>query len=233
MSLKLSQETGSALLIVMALTIAITLIGMMSADRAAIDITMSYNHLNDDQAFYVADAGIKHGIAELENDVTWRAGFVSQSLGNGVYVVTVTDSTTDSTLVDTVVLRSDAVVMEAVSVIQAYITKAPPIPIFQYALFAGDSLKMDQNSCTDSYNADSGTYAATVDTLDGDIGSNGYIDLQGGSTVGGGASTHGDTIIIEGGSAVMGDTTSTADEFPMNLIPSSEFTWAEANSLAP
>ncbi|MCH7691055.1 MAG: hypothetical protein IIA17_08430 [candidate division Zixibacteria bacterium] len=124
-------------------------------------------------------------------------------------------------------------VNDAAAAVEGFIVKSPPIPIFKYALFAGDSLKMDQNSCTDSYSADSGTYAATVDTLGGDIGSNGYLNLQGGAVVGGDASTNGDTITYGGGSTVLGTASSSADEFPMDLIPPSEYIWAEANSSAP
>lgn len=230
---RLFQERGTAILIVMALIAMLTAVGIMSVDRATLDIDLSFNQLSEEQAFYVAEAGLQHGLAELNKDFTWRTGVNTFPVGDGFYIVTVVDSITDTMLADTVVLRSRAVVNSAAAAVEGYIVQSPPIPIFKYALFAGDSLRMDQNSCTDSYNADSGTYAATVDTLGGDIGSNGFVDLQGGAVVGGDASTNGDTIIIRGGSTVLGDTTSSADEFPMDLISQSEYNWAEANSAAP
>ena len=233
MSLRLFQERGTAILIVLALIAMLTAVGIMSVDRSTTDINLSFNKLSEEQAFYVAEAGLQHGFAELNRDFTWRAGVVTLPVGDGFYIVSVIDSTTDTLLADTVILRSRAVVNDAAAAVEGYIVKSPPIPIFKYALFAGDSLRMDLNSCTDSYNADSGTYAATVDTLGGDIGSNGFLDLQGGSVVGGDASTDGETITYGGGATVLGNTTSSADEFPMNLIPQSEYDWAEANSAAP
>lgn len=233
MSKRLLQEHGSAILIVMALIAMLTAVGIMSVDRATVDITLSFNQLSEEKAFYVAEAGLQHGLAELNRDFTWRAGIVTLPVGDGFYIVTVIDSTIDSTLADTVILRSRAVVNDAAAAVEGFIVKSPPIPIFKYALFAGDSLRMDQASCTDSYNADSGTYAATVDSLGGDIGSNGFLDLQGGAVVGGDASTNGDTITYGGGATVLGTASSSADEFPMDLIPQSEYIWAEANSGAP
>ncbi len=233
MSLRFFQERGSTILIVMALLAMLTAVGIMSVDRSTLDITLSFNQLSEEQAFYVAEAGLQHGFAELNRDFTWRAGIVTLPVGDGFYVVTIIDSTTDTLLADTVILRSRAVVNEAFAAVEGHIVKSPPIPIFKYALFAGDSLRMDQNSCTDSYSADSGTYAATVDTLGGDIGSNGFLDLQGGAVVGGDASTDGETITYGGGATVLGTASSSADEFPMDLIPQSEYDWAEANSDAP
>lgn len=233
MSIRLFQERGTAILIVMALIAMLTAVGIMSVDRATLDIDLSFNQLSEEQAFYVAEAGLQHGLAELNRDFTWRTGVNTFTVGDGFYIVTVIDSTTDTLLADTVILRSRAVVNAAAAAVEGYIVKSPPIPIFKYALFAGDSLRMDQASCTDSYNADSGTYAATVDTLGGDIGSNGFLDLQGGAVVGGDASTDGETITYGGGATVLGNTTSSADEFPMDLIPQSEYDWAEANSGAP
>ena len=233
MSIRLFQERGTAILIVMALIAMLTAVGIMSVDRATLDIDLSFNQLSEEQAFYVAEAGLQHGLAELNRDFTWRTGVNTFTVGDGFYIVTVIDSTTDTLLADTVILRSRAVVNAAAAAVEGYIVKSPPIPIFKYALFAGDSLRMDQASCTDSYNADSGTYAATVDTLGGDIGSNGFLDLRGGAVVGGDASTDGETITYGSGATVLGNTTSSADEFPMDLIPQSEYDCAEANSGAP
>ena len=103
MLIKLFQERGTAILIVMALIAMLTAVGIMSVDRATVDITLSFNQLSEEQAFYVAEAGLQHGFAELNRDFTWRAGIVTLPVGDGFYIVTVIDSTTDSTLADTVV----------------------------------------------------------------------------------------------------------------------------------
>lgn len=230
MSQKLSQERGSALLIVLALMTALSLMAIMSADRATVDIELAYNQLHSEQAFYVADAGIKHGLAILENDFTWRAGFVSEPIGDGFYVLIVTDSTTDSALVDTVVLRANAVVMGSVASIEAYIVPINSNP-FKYAAFAEDSIAIRNSSCTDSYNSDS-SYVASQLNNSGDIASNGNLFLKGSLTVNGDASTSGGSIIMDGLATVTGDTISSAPIQDIN-VPESEYTWAESVNNAP
>ena len=58
---------------------------------------------------------------------------------------------------------------------------------FIYAAFGDTLIQYDKFSCSDSYNSDSGSYAATRESLGGDIGSKGSRSLQGGATSGGNA----------------------------------------------
>lgn len=230
---KLVQKKGSTLLIVMALVALLTLIATMAADRATLDVELSYNQLNSEKAFYAADAGIKHAVVVLNDSVNWRTGFVNMSIGGALYSVAVVDSATIPALIDTVILRSTAAAFDAVANVEAKVIPAYDRP-FQYAAFGDDSLIMKNTACTDSFNSDSGSYASTQLNEGGDIGSNGIIDLSNTTDVYGDASTATDGgITLDGSAVITGDTTSTAPAQDMTIIPDSDFSWAQSNSMAP
>jgi hypothetical protein len=93
---------------------------------------------------------------------------------------------------------------------------------------------MQNNACTDSYNSDSGTYAATMDQENGDIGSNNKVDLQNLPVIGGDVSsaTPG-SISIVNSPTIIGDTTTQAARQEMNLATDEDYDWAQANNSAP
>ncbi len=230
---QLASERGSALLFALLLTGMLTLIGLMAIDNSTTDVDLSYNQSAADAAFYNAEAGAKRAFVTIDNDVDWRAGFSAVSFGGGAYSVTVIDSSVQAGLDDTVILLSTGVRNGASAQVRVELLPTYNYP-FSFAMFADESILMENNTCTDSYNSDSGSYAVTQANDHGSIGSNGTITLQDASTVGGDASsaTPGG-ITIDGGSAVTGDTSSTVDSVSMDIIPDSEYDWAAANNNAP
>jgi hypothetical protein len=98
----------------------------------------------------------------------------------------------------------------------------------------GDSwINLDRETCTDSYNSDSGTYAGTMLDSLGDIGSNGTVTSSKDVNFGGGIQVATDGGISLGvNNTVNGDTTSTADSVNLEAVPQAEFDWARDNSQA-
>lgn len=230
---KLVQKNGSTILIVLALMSMLTIIAIMSANRATLDVELSYNQLHTEKAFYAADAGIKHAVAVLNDSINWRTGFANRDIGGALYSVAVVDSVSQPALIDTIILRSTATASEAVSNVEAKVLVVFDRP-FQYAAFGSDSIIMKNTACTDSFNSDSGSYVSTQLNEDGDIGSNGYINLSNTADVFGDATTSSDGgIILDGTAVITGDTSSSAPEQDMTIIPDSDFSWAQSNSMAP
>jgi len=229
---KLKNTNGSALLVVLALILFISAVGVITLDTANTDIELSYNQLHEDQAFYIAEAGAKQALATLNDDNSWRDGYTDEPFGEGAYTVSLTDSLVDSALFDTVLIRSSAGVDGSRSTVEL---TAVPVYIypFRYAMFAKGGIVLDRETCTDSYDSDSGSYAAThLDSL-GDIGSNGTVTSSQLVNFGGGISvaTPGG-ITLGAGSTVTGDTTSTADSVDIPPISTTELDWARTNSIA-
>ncbi len=226
----LANERGSALLIALAVMALLTIAAITALDRSTTDIDMSYNQLHDDQAFYIAEAGINRACAELGNDLSWRAGFNDVAFSGGQYTVTLDDSATNAALADTVIVTSMAEQNEASSGIEVYLVPIIFRP-FQYAMFGDSSVDLRNSALTDSYNSDSGTYAGTVTFNEGDVGSNGEIVVHNSADLGGDVSTSEEgALSINPAATVAGDTTSTAPAQDIPLIPDEVFTLAEATN---
>lgn len=226
------NERGAALFIVLALIAALSALAVISVDRSTTDIVLSYNQHHKEQAFYIAEAGMEHAMVKLYNDQNWRAGFPYEAFGEGFYVVTLKDSTTVPALLDTIVVTSRALVGEVVGDIEVHVVKIDIKP-FKYSVFSGSDLIMRQSGCTDSWNSDSGSYAATYDSIGADIGSNGTITLSQDATVGGDVTSAVDGGLVLDSGNVMGDTASGVPPEDLDIIDSAKFDYAIAYNNAP
>jgi hypothetical protein len=226
----LANERGSALLIALAVMALLTIAAITALDRSTTDIDMSYNQLHDDQAFYIAEAGVNRACAALSNDLSWRDGFADVAFSGGLYSVSLVDSAIDAALADTVIVTSMAEQNNATAGIEVYLVPVIFRP-FQYAMFGDSSVDMRNSALTDSYNSDSGTYASTVLFDQGDVGSNGDIVLHNSADIGGDIATSEEgALSIHPGSTVAGDTTSLAPTQEIPPIPDEVFTAAEATN---
>lgn len=227
-----TNERGSALLISLCLLAMLTLIGLLALQNTNTEIDLAYNEAHSDKAFYIAEAGAKRAFVDINNDNDWRTGYHTVDFSGGDYSVRLTDSTADSALYDTVLIRSEGDFHQAVGVIEL-ITVPTYLHPFTFAMFGKAGIAFDQNTCTDSYNSDSGSYATTaLDSL-GHVGTNGTVTSSKDVNFGGGISTATPGGITLGAhNTVNGDTSSTRDSVDVPDIPASEFTWAESVNAA-
>ncbi len=228
------NDKGSALLIAMALIAMLTGIAIMSVDRSNNDLDLTYNQLHEEQAFYVAEAGLARSLAVLNLNKVWRTGFLQVPFNGGVYTVAVLDSVSNPLLADTIVLRGTADFSGAKSNIEQWLVRGISTP-FNYGAFGDDKLVIANNACTDSYNSDSGTYAATRVDNYGDVGSNDTVIISGMSTsVGGSVSSAAPNgVKLIGNPEIEGTITSAAPPVPINLISNADYAAAQAINSAP
>jgi hypothetical protein len=227
------NEKGSAMLIALSLLAMLSLIAIAIVEFSDTDAELSYNESNGEKAFYIAEAGAKRAVMEIKNNMSWRTGYNNATFAGGSYSVRVIDSLNDSALVDSMVIRSMGMLNESKSEVEIIMTPLYTYP-YAFGLFADAGIVLDRETCTDSYNSDSGTYATTVLDSLGDIGSNGTILTSKDVNFGGGiavATPGGITLGIN--NTVNGDTTSAADSVKLDPIPASEFSSAEAHNRAP
>jgi Tfp pilus assembly protein PilX len=231
--LYINNQRGGALLITLAIMIMLTIAALIAVDTATTDIDLSFNQLHHDKAFYVAEAGINRAVDKLNDDNAWIIGYANVAFDDGHYWVAVMDSSVNPPLYDTVILRSASIVDQARANIEAWVVPQYKRP-FEYALFARDTLQISNNTCTDSYNSDSGSYFATQLNDKGNVGSNGYVSIFNSTSIGGNASsaTSGG-MYMDREDAVTGDTATGVDPLDMNMIDSSQFSWAETVNMAP
>ena len=227
------NERGSAILIVLALLAILSTVAIMAVNQSNDEIDMSFNQLHEEQAFYIADAGVKKAVKQLNDDNTWRAGYVNEKFGDGVFSVVLSDSVSDPSLADTITAVSTGWRDETNTTVEATLVPEYKHP-FKYAMFGKDGINLDRNTCTNSFNSDSGGYAATMLDSLGNIGSNGTVTSSQQVSFGGDiqSATPGG-ISLGAANTVNGDTTSTADSVDLDIIPSSEYDWAKSVSPAP
>ncbi|UCG62923.1 MAG: hypothetical protein JSV52_06470 [Candidatus Zixiibacteriota bacterium] len=230
--LHISQQ-GGALLIALGIMLLLTIAALIAVDTAQTDMELSFNQVHSSQSFYVAQAGLIRAFNEINNDNDWTAGFLNEPYEGGYYTVIVVDSTVEGALVDTVILRATGKIGDANTNLEALVVPEYWRP-FQYAMFGDSAIVMDNNTCTDSYNSDSGDYASTMDLINGDVASNGDLEFIHTAVVGGDASS-----ATEGGifvcatCTVYGDTTSKIDPLPVPPVPDSVYDWARSVNAAP
>ena len=225
-----NNNRGSALLISLVVMAMLDLVALMAVDRSQTDFELSYNQLHEEQAFYVAEAGSQEALAAINVDNDWRAGFTRVGFGGGVYSVTLIDSSIDTTLFDTVIIRSTGLVDGGTARVELETAPAVYNP-FKYALFGDDWIEFKNSSLVDSYDSDSGTYAATSEFDNGDVGSHGDIVAKNSADIGGDVSTSLDGgLDINDGTTVVGDTTSEAPEVYLPPISAEEFAAAETGN---
>ncbi len=226
------NNRGSALLTALALMAIISIVAISAVDQATTDVEISFNQHHDKQAFYIAEAGLNSALAKISENPYWDSGFVDVPYQDGLFSVLYIDSTTDASLFDTVIIRSLATVQDCRGGVETWLVPLQFNP-FKYAMYGDEVIDIRNSMTTDSYNSDSGTYAATVLSENGSIGSNGDVIVKNGATVGGDAITSEDGgLDINSFATITGDTTSIAPVHDLEVIPQSEYDWAEANSIA-
>ena len=230
--LKTRNSKGSALLIALALMLLVAAVAIIGVEEASTDIELSYNQIHEEQAFYVAESGAIRAFALLNTDSSWRAGFTEEPFGEGAFTVTLRDSSDEAGLNDTVIIRSRALVDGCRSTVE--FTLVPDlVNLFAYAMFAEHLLEIKNSFVTDSYNSDSGKYAATQLDEGGDVGSNGNISINLGAQIGGDVSTSlSGGADVHLGATVTGTVSDTSPEIDLPSIPDEEFAWAESVSEA-
>ncbi|UCE24735.1 MAG: pilus assembly PilX N-terminal domain-containing protein, partial [Candidatus Zixiibacteriota bacterium] len=227
------NERGGALLVTLAVMIMLTIAAIMAVNTAQTDMDLSFNRLHSDQAFYVAEAGLMTAFAELNKDNDWNDGYSNEIFENGTFSVAVIDSFVEVALFDTIILRAAGSIMDANANVEAMVVPEYFHP-FEYAVYADINLSMDQNTWTDSYNSDLGTYDATADSVDGDLASNGTMVIDHTAIVGGDVSTSLDGgISVCATCTVYGDTATNIDPYTFPTIPDSVYDWAQLNTAAP
>ncbi len=221
---------GGALVIVLGLMLLMTIAAILAVHTAQTDINLSFNQVDYDHAFYIADAGLKKAFNELNNYNLWEAGYAGSEFEDGTYTVLVerdipVSDTAFDPIYDRVTLRSTALYRDAEAHLTAVVVPELYYP-FYYAVYGEDYILMDNNSMTDSYDSDVGVYDSTVAGSEGDVASNGTVTLSNSAEVNGDASSS-----VLGGVTVCAtctvteDVSDAAEPFEIPPIPDSVFAY--------
>jgi len=241
---QINSQSGFALIVVLAVILLVTALAMLSFNTSDTDRKIASNTLDNTRAYYAAEAGIIQSMAML-TDSLWRTGFDNAAVGNANYSVQVIDSSTPGRLAlkDSIILRSTGIATGS-SQSQIDVLMAPfRRPRFKWAVFGDTAVRTGGGCFVDSYNSDSGTYAAqAINGPDskgnmyasnyGDVGSNYTIDLANNSIFHGNVSTP-DTVLYGLQTVIDGSVSNSAPTTILPPISSTEMNWAMSSSKAP
>lgn len=189
----LHNDRGSAILVALALVVMLSGIGILAMNRAQTDSNLSFNQVHYDQAFWLADAGAQRAIAQIKDSVEWRTGYASQSLGNGEYSVSVTDSSSDTSLAERVRIIALGQQGEAAGGVEVIMGPESYHPLYDHAIYAGNYIEYDSTVDTQTYThtMEFGGSGLDGDDINGDIHHNGHINTTGNASIDGTADAGG------------------------------------------
>ena len=226
--------------ILMAMYLVIALISIFSLayfTRNNAFIQSAERNRNKLIAFNMAEAGVDKALSTLSQPghQNWTGTTAYQALDidhvQGGYTVSVT---TPSGHPDVRLIRALGTAPNNTPTSRAYqassiIAYAQPEAqsFFRYAVFAGNSIKLNGNATVDSYNSNNGAYGDTNTASNGDIGVNSIapdsVTLVGNATVNGNATVgpSGDpnTVISTSGNASITGTLAAASQPTVNAVP--------------
>lgn len=91
---------GAALLVCLFIIFIVTILVVNVLDTEMLELSSLRNTINYEKALYLANAGVHHAAAELENSSTWR-GTVSEGSypANDTYTATAVDGSNNTVVV--------------------------------------------------------------------------------------------------------------------------------------
>ncbi len=110
---QLQGNHGGALLITMGLMFMLMIAAILAVQTAQTDIDLSFNQLNGDLAFYVAEAGLKKAFVDLNLDNALDTVYTNISFESGFYSTIIIHGDTVNPMYDTVTIKSAGSVQDA------------------------------------------------------------------------------------------------------------------------
>jgi len=222
------QKEGMVLVSVIVFILILSVIGLAFLNLARTERVSAHRECHLSQAFYLAEAGVEHAIANLldgdENNISATA------LGSGTYEVTITGS-------NPYTLRSTGRfgTPEISKVIETVVQTATS-SVFTHAVFGDEGVWLSGNAETDSYDSRKGEYEEIVDDVEnvgsnGDLGTNdtriaepyaihleNNVDINGSVEIGPGGNTD-DAVLIENNAEIIAPGTATSASSLKELPP--------------
>ena len=188
----MKKERGFILITLYLLLVILLAHGTALVTRSFAEIKGAERFQSTLQAFYLAEGGVDWAITQLQNNPLWAGG--AQNVAAGSYTVALVDLGGNRRR-----LTSQGTVNQGIPANQFVeaIVLVTPSPLFPYAMFGDQSVRLTGNARTDSYDSRIGPYSVATAGTDGDVGTNGTS--AGNVTLTGNASVNGDAFVGTGG----------------------------------
>lgn len=143
----LEPEQGSILIVTIMILMLLTLIGTAALNITNSELLIARNEKLNAQAFYVAESGIEHGLANFDAGNT--TDLINKEFADGNYSVRFDNST------NKYFINSTGQVESSIKKIQVTLVK-PKIYPYNFGVFGNSSITVSGNPVVDSYNSTNG-----------------------------------------------------------------------------
>lgn len=181
----LSDEKGIALVTVLVVSTVLAAVGNSYLSSTTPDIKHATNSVAQQQAFFVAETGVEYARYRLQMQdqwitTGWTAAITTPAMDGDTGIASVTFNNYNDaykTATITVVGHFRKMRRRIIMDVQAVLTAIPP---FAKAICGCTGVNFAKDSVTiDSYSSTTGSYASQTPGENGDVGSNGNLNLAG------------------------------------------------------
>jgi len=240
------NEKGSVIIVSLLVAVLFVLLSGGYFNLLAVEASNTARTFRSNLALHLAESGVEEAIWEIKyhsgaflstdgwtgTDPKIKTTALTTALGEnvGTYKTTVTNPTSSTPVIEGVgqALYQTATLAESRTVeVSLLVTTSP---IFDMAVFADETIEIDQNACTDSFDSSLGPYDEDTNSgLNGDVGTNSTetdpsaIDLDQNSSVEGDTYVGVDGDPIEGVDFANQNINFTGDQYALDeavIIPS-------------
>jgi len=160
----INNNSGIALLLTLIVMMVLFIFGAAYLTSMTTETNIARNQQQSEQAFFIAESGIKRAVRLLVEDNTWRTSGLVENMSDGFYTIVVEDDPVNSGRVR-ITSTGESGRAKRITRLTLVVTAG-----FDYAMFAGDTSDpgiLDINCSTAS------------GSVNGDVHTNGSADLGG------------------------------------------------------
>jgi hypothetical protein len=181
------DQRGFVMIICIMMIFMLSLVGVLSITNSKSEMDLAGNLRKSTAAFYIADAGSEKALAMLMNDAGWRQGFRDEALGNGLFNVSVADSSSIPSLRDKIMVTSYGQCQESQAGIRMIVGPARPHRLYDHALYAGNFSEYDPEADSQTWRStlNVGGLGLSADQINGNVFFNGNVNVNGNAQVSG------------------------------------------------
>jgi len=221
----LPSQKGIVLIAVIVFILILTIVGAAFLKLAGSEGVLAHREYCLGQSLYLAEAGVERSISYLESLSSPPGGTASfdpfsgsQTLSNGTYEVSIDPDDNNPTTAKKVYAIISTGRVGTPQIAKTVQVSAETVTVFSLALFGDDDVSLEGGFTSDGYNSTLGSYASQEPTLDGNVGSNQNIFLEGTPTTVQGNVSAGGSVTISGGGTITGTTEEGANQVDLPSV---------------
>lgn len=192
--MKIKDEKGIATVLGFIVIMVLSILASSMLVRGVSSSRRTESYIDQNRAFWVAEAGLSYAIWELENGAGAWSGwttngndkYIEDSIGSsGDYDITVNDYLSSPLVIEVTGYYPNRASASAIVRSLEFVAEKNTTSLFEYAAYSESELTIGGQGYTDSYDSSQGAYGGANVGSSGDVGSGVEVDASGQASVDG------------------------------------------------